>query len=714
MKIAFITNSYKSPTELWLWRQVDYMRMYIGYIGVLESSQRKLEEGINIIGLSEESSATYLNSFFLLRKLEKLEMEFGIDVYYIHYLTNFFLIKDFFLYGTRKVFVHCHGFDLTFDRKFERDSTSNFHSEEYLEFCKSLPTSVKYIADSVHAKMLLVNRGLSANHIKVVHFGVPIEGLSPYKSFLPVKILFLGRLVDFKGPDLTIRAFEIACERGMNAELLIVGDGPLLITCQLLKSRLNFFDRVKFLGVLPYDVAKNVREKCHIFTAHNIKGSLTNQEEAYGVSIVEAMGAGLPVVTGKSGGVKETVLHERTGFLFNPGDIEAHANYLLKLSENHELRERMSREALRHVEANFTMEIERNVLYELFGLDRPIGNHRESAIIVGPYRYHNFGDDVIGAIIAQYLKSRNYNVCIPSFRKENAVWLGIEYCDNLDFLIRKAKLLVIGGGGLLGDAGIVPDDYYRELALKAALKGQFEGVRVAVTGIGAGPLIQSSSRKLALDIANLADKIGVRDTDSKNFLQTLGVEKRKLIEGADLALLTPYYLNFSRSSLSKIAIQFDISHYEDAKVNNPNVNDIFTSVCSYARRNFSNVVLVSNGNFESEVSKFSTECDTLSYYDLEKFLTYFSGVRAVFTSHLHLAIVAYSLQIPCFSIYVREKTKRFYEQIGHPERAVDLKIASISDFERLIEQAGNASWSNKDGRRLRTLQKRASKLLSIL
>jgi glycosyltransferase involved in cell wall biosynthesis len=96
-----------------------------------------------------------------------------------------------------------------------------------------------------------------------------------------------------------------------------------------------------------------------------MKGSLSNQEEAFGVSIIEAMGAGLPVVTGESGGIKETVIPNKTGFLFTPGDVKAHAQYLIKLAENHVMRARMGKNAYQHVLENFTLENEKKTLLKI-------------------------------------------------------------------------------------------------------------------------------------------------------------------------------------------------------------------------------------------------------------------------------------------------------------------------------------------------------------
>ena len=65
--------------------------------------------------------------------------------------------------------------------------------------------------------------------------------------------------------------------------------------------------------------------------------------EAFGLTNVEAMASGLPIVTTNAGGIPEVVEDQVNGFLFNPGNIEGFTRILLKLMANKELRHKMSK-----------------------------------------------------------------------------------------------------------------------------------------------------------------------------------------------------------------------------------------------------------------------------------------------------------------------------------------------------------------------------------
>lgn len=338
------------------------------------------------------------------------------------------------------------------------------------------------------------------------------------------------------------------------------------------------------------------------------------------------------------------------------------------------------------------------------------------ALVVGPYRVHNFGDDLIGAVIAKRLQKQGYRVSIPRLSVENAQWLGTQYAETYDGLFETADLVVVGGGGIMSDtAGAKPGASYLEIVSRAMAQGALTNQPLVVTGVGAGPWLRDKSRRLALEISGRAQFVGVRDRESHEHLSTLGVEEHKIVEGADLALLTSDHLRFRRQRTRgrKIGLQFDIAQFEDME-ENPHLATIEAAVTGFASNSARNAVLVSNGRHRSQLADAVPDCELLRYTTLKDFLPRLAGLDVLMTSHLHLAITAYSQRIPSFSLYVREKTRRFYDQIGHPERAVDLRTATPDDVRRLIAAMETARWSPFDEDRLRQLKAQSRQLLHLL
>jgi colanic acid/amylovoran biosynthesis glycosyltransferase len=240
------------------------------------------------------------------------------------------------------LFIHFHGYDVFFDLRLADQPEKHFHSKEYLACIKDLEKRATFIAGSQFLKSQLVGAGISADRVVVKYYGVPVpEKNRIHEKRTDIQILHLGRLVDFKSPDRTIMAFEIAKSKGFNGHLVMVGDGPLKITCEILRLRSPYKDSIRMLNSISPEEAQLLYSESDIFTQHNITGEITRQSEGFGVSIVEAMASGIPIVGTRNGGVLETVVDGQTGILTSPGDVEAQANAFLQLEKNPDLRQQM-------------------------------------------------------------------------------------------------------------------------------------------------------------------------------------------------------------------------------------------------------------------------------------------------------------------------------------------------------------------------------------
>jgi glycosyltransferase involved in cell wall biosynthesis len=122
-------------------------------------------------------------------------------------------------------------------------------------------------------------------------------------------------------------------------QLSIVGDGPARPEIEELMAPLGR-DRVRFLGQRSAEDMPALLAGADIFIWPAIK-------EAYGMAILEAQAAGVPVVAGDAGGVSEIVAHEKTGLLVPEGDMGALAAALDTLLDNPEGRHRMACAALK-------------------------------------------------------------------------------------------------------------------------------------------------------------------------------------------------------------------------------------------------------------------------------------------------------------------------------------------------------------------------------
>lgn len=112
------------------------------------------------------------------------------------------------------------------------------------------------------------------------------EAARQIRSQFPRLIVAVGRLVGYKGYDVLLKALQ-----SVDAHTIIIGEGPLKRELEKLAAELGVAGKVSFLGSLPRDRVKEYLHGASAFAFPSV-----NHAEAFGVSQVEAMAAGLPVV----------------------------------------------------------------------------------------------------------------------------------------------------------------------------------------------------------------------------------------------------------------------------------------------------------------------------------------------------------------------------------------------------------------------------------
>ncbi len=178
--------------------------------------------------------------------------------------------------------------------------------------------------------------------ITVLHNGIDFKALhkapkaSP--SLKPV-ILYLGRLKKYKRVDHLIQALAILKKDQPQAELHIAGKGDDEARLLQITRELGLNDSVRFLGFIDEARKQELLHQSAVF-------AIASEKEGWGISVIEANAAGLPAVGYNVEGLRDSIRHEKTGFLVNNGDIVALAEKLGQLIKKPDLRTKFSTQAV--------------------------------------------------------------------------------------------------------------------------------------------------------------------------------------------------------------------------------------------------------------------------------------------------------------------------------------------------------------------------------
>jgi glycosyltransferase involved in cell wall biosynthesis len=142
----------------------------------------------------------------------------------------------------------------------------------------------------------------------------------------------VGRLIHIKGQDVLLRAFARLDAQYANAVLLLVGDGKRRQALEKLAARLGLGGRVVFTGWRS--------DACSLIAAADVL-VLPSREEPLGLTLLEGMAVGTPVIGCRTGGMPEIVDPEVNGLLVDSGDPDGLAAAIGRLLSDAQLRARL-------------------------------------------------------------------------------------------------------------------------------------------------------------------------------------------------------------------------------------------------------------------------------------------------------------------------------------------------------------------------------------
>jgi colanic acid/amylovoran biosynthesis glycosyltransferase len=330
----------------------NYLKRILQLLRILYKSPRINWRGMlkQILKLEDLRQNINLWSFFKYQ----FTLFHSFDLYHVHWANNALDIVDAkakSLINT-PVVVTFHGYDIV-----------PVKVEEYKKLYNKFQNNVNLITVNTHYTLNLV-QNVFKKTIDIALLPVSLDT----NFFLPasnkinnetIKIIYIGRLIDLKGPDLAIKIVGKLLHQTQikNIKLSIIGDGEMKIMLQeMIKSeKLDAF--VEMHGAQKQEEVIKELQQSDIFLLPGITNPDDMRAETQGLVIQEAQSMKIPVVVSDAGGMKYGLINGETGFVVKEGDIDGFVNKLEALIISKEMRTLFGERGREFVVKNYDKEV---------------------------------------------------------------------------------------------------------------------------------------------------------------------------------------------------------------------------------------------------------------------------------------------------------------------------------------------------------------------
>ena len=205
------------------------------------------------------------------------------------------------------------------------------------------PLVYREVAPSLYvAEKMVEVYGLPRHRVAVVHNACDVEGIAGEAAAArleprPKTPVFgmVARFDEIKDHRTLVQAFARLKPEHPSATLVLVGDGPMRPATESLAAELGVASGIRFCGAISRVAAELGRLDVFVMA--------TTPQEGFGIAIVEALAAGLPVIASNCGPCPEVLEGGRLGLLVPPGDAGALAAAMARLWCDASLRQTLAR-----------------------------------------------------------------------------------------------------------------------------------------------------------------------------------------------------------------------------------------------------------------------------------------------------------------------------------------------------------------------------------
>lgn len=327
---------------------------FTSIFGLLFSNPVIFFRALNFYKYAE--NASNLNYVILANHFKKIKA----DVFHCHFGTTARTIADLKDIGVIKppMLSSFHGMDITVFPK--------THGKAY--YTRLFKLSEMFTGNSAFIINKMCENGCPPERTHKIPECINIDQFV-YRDEAPkrtvLKIFTVGRFVEKKGYEYSLRAAALLKKENIPFQYDIVGEGPLKEKMMTLAEELGIKEMVRFHGGMKQEELKKIYNASHIFLLPSVTAE-NGDTEGQGLVLQEAQAIGVPVVATLHNGFPDSIIDGKTGYLVPEKDPKALFEKLMVLNNNELLCAEMGMLGRKFVEESFDSKIVVKDLVKLY------------------------------------------------------------------------------------------------------------------------------------------------------------------------------------------------------------------------------------------------------------------------------------------------------------------------------------------------------------
>lgn len=423
-----------------------HVHRFVYFIPAFES----LAYGGGILGnIKNNPLILLLLPLYILSGLVKfltLIRKYRVKVVHVHWFVPFgyyaALFKRIFNY---KVLLTSHGGDIyPFDKQFLFKTRI---VKNIIQYSLKQADEISVVSSAIKEKIFKIYPKLQKQiSINVVPMGVNTKRFMKLSMNRkdPRDIAFIGRLVEKKGVSYLIEAIKLLKNWGIDTNLRVIGDGPLLPE---LKKQAEDYSNIKFIGFIQNNKLTEVLKGTGLVIVPSIQAS-TGDREGLPVTCMEGLAMGVPVIATNTPGITDIITEGENGYIVQERSVEQIAEKIKYLINAPEVYDRLSTNALLSSKKYDWSEIGAQYS-EIIG--KTIDSQDKQSVLVVTSTFPRWKEDTISRFVYYLSKelSTKYNVHVlaPHFMGSEKFELDDKIkIHRFKYAPAKYEVLAYGGG----------------------------------------------------------------------------------------------------------------------------------------------------------------------------------------------------------------------------------------------------------------------------